>query len=256
MSGALEIAMVGMRAQQRALEAVAGNVSNINTPAFKRIDLQFSELIGAQAGPPPDEARVAIPASVAGVIPAAMPQFDIQGAIERTGNPLDLAIEGLGFVELLGPGGQTLLWRGGTLRVMEDGALATNSGSILKAGITLPDDMTAVRIDRDGKVFVTQAGIDGESLLGEIPLVKIVDPLAVERLDGGVFQVLDEGSLFAGAPGERGLGSFVQGSRERSNVDLNSEMIALLVAQRAYTANAQIVRAADEFYGIANGLRK
>lgn len=256
MSGALEIAMVGMRAQQRALEAVAGNVSNINTPTFKRIDLQFSELIGTAATEQPAEPRQATPAAINGVVHSAIPQFDIQGGLERTGNPLDLAIEGLGFLELLGPGGQTLLWRGGSLRILEDGTLATQSGLMLKAGIAVPDDMTALRIDRDGKVYAAQTGVDGESLLGEIPLVKIIDPLAVERLDGGVFQVLDEGGLTVGSAGEFGLGSFVQASRERSNVDLNSEMIALLVAQRAYTANAQVVRAADEFHGIANGLRK
>lgn len=256
MSGALEVAMVGMRAQQRSLETIAGNISNINTPAFKRVDLRFTELVGTGITDGSDKVSRNGLDRVAGVSPWTVPLLDTQGQVEATGNPLDLAIEGNGFVELLGPGGKTLLWRGGNLRVMEDGALATSSGFLLKAGINIPQDATAMRIDRAGKVFVTMAGVTGETQLGEIGIVKVLDTSAVERLDGGVFALNDETGVLAGAPGEDGLGGFVQGSLERSNVDLNAEMVALLIAQRAYAANAQVARAADEFYGVANGLRR
>ena len=252
MSGALEIAMIGMRAQQRALETVAGNISNINTPAFKRVDIRFAELVGTSTGTNTSGSVDA----VAGVTPWSLPALDMQGQIEATNNPRDLAIEGSGFVELLGPGGKTLLWRGGTLRVMEDGALANSDGLILKAGITVPQDALAMRIDRDGKVYASQAGTQTESQIGEINLVRVLDPAAIERLDGGVYALNDETGVLAGAPGEDGLGNLVQGSIERSNVDLNAEMVALLIAQRAYSANAQVARAADEFYGVANGLRR
>ena len=56
--------------------------------------------------------------------------------------------------------------------------------------------------------------------------------------------------------GEDGSGALVQGSIERSNVDMSSEMIELLMVQRAYAANAQIVQAADQLMSIANGLRR
>lgn len=256
MSGALEISMVGMRAQQRALETVAGNISNVNTPAFKRVDLRFSELIGTS---PVDSAGAIArrsPDAVAGVTSWTLPSLDSQGRIEATGNPQDLAIDGSGFVEVLGPSGKSLLWRGGSVRIMEDGALATSSGQILKAGITVPLDATSLRIDREGNVFVTQSGNPQETQIGEIGLVRVLDPSAIERLDGGVYALHDEAGVLAGRPGEDGLGNLVQASIERSNVDLNSEMIALLIAQRAYAANAQVARAADEFYGIANGLRR
>ncbi|MBA4160731.1 MAG: hypothetical protein C0515_01310 [Novosphingobium sp.] len=252
MSGALEIAMIGMRAEQRALETLAGNISNINTPAFKRVDIRFSELVGAsQAGSPTSSSG-----SVIGVSPWSVTALDTQGQVEATGSPLDLAVDGNGFIELLGPGGKTLLWRGGTLRVMEDGTLATAAGFALKAGIAVPEGATAMRIGRDGKVYVTEAGRDGEALLGELGLARVIDPAAIERLDGGVFAVTDEQGLRIALPGEDGLGILVQGSLERSNVDLNAEMVALLITQRAYAANAQVARAADEFYGVANGLRR
>ncbi len=256
MSGALDVAMIGMRAQQQALETLAGNISNINTPTYKRIDLQFSELVGANPVETPSDLGRRGSSSVFGVTSARRPSLDTQGRIDPTGNSLDLAIDGTGFIELMGPGGTTLLWRGGTLRVMDDGALATSSGLILKSGISVPIDATELRIGQDGKVAVTQTGSDEEMQIGEIDLVRVIDPAAIERMDGGVLLLRDEVGVLVGSPGEDGLGTIAQSSIERSNVDLNTEMVALLIAQRAYAANAQVARAADEFTSIANGLRR
>lgn len=256
MSGALDVASVGMRAQQRALEAIAGNISNINTPTYKRIDMRFAELVGGSPTESVASSTVPVSDSVLGVSSWTSPSFDVQGRIDATGSSTDIAIDGSGFIELLGPAGTTRLWRGGTLRVMDDGALATSAGQLLKASITIPADATAMRIDAEGKVLVSQPGVDGEVEVGRIELVKVLDPGTIERLDGGLYALRDDLAVLAGTPGEDGLGSIVQGSLERSNVDLNAEMVALLIAQRAYAANAQVARAADEFYGIANGLRR
>ena len=107
MSDALEVAAIGMRVQQRALDAIANNVSNVNTPAFKRSELRFAELVSPAA-----EARRTGDASplrsdsVAGVEMWTLPLIDRQGQIEATGNPRDIAIDGPGFVELMGPAGR------------------------------------------------------------------------------------------------------------------------------------------------------
>ncbi len=257
MSGALEIAAVGMQAQQRSLDTIANNISNINTPTFKRSELRFSELVGSGSADaeafPADLARRD---AAAGVEWRAWPVVDRQGPIEPTGNARDLAIDGLGFIELMGPAGRILLWRGGSLRVLEDGTLATSGGYALKAGINLPAEATGFRIDRDGKVYASLPEPQGETQIGQINLVKTADFAQLERLDGGVFALAEDGALTEAGPGEEGLGSLVQASLERSNVDLNTEMVSLLISQRAYAANAQVVRAADELYGIANGLRR
>ena len=255
MSGALEVAAIGMRVQQRALETIADNVSNINTPAFKRSEFRFTELVTRGDG-----AGGATPAGrndgIAGVGFWSRPAVERQGQIDPTGNPGDIAVDGAGFLELMGPAGRTLLWRGGRLRVLQDGLLANAAGLPLKAGITVPVEATGIRIDRDGKVHALLPDPEEETQIGEIALVRVADEDAIRRLDGGIYAVEEGETLMETMPGEDGAGHLVQAALERSNVDLNGEMVGLLVAQRAYAANAQIVRAADELLGLANGLRR
>lgn len=257
MSGAFHVAAVGLEAQQRALDIIAGNIANVNTPAYKRVQVQFSELLAS--GADPATLRADLGASLltaSGVQADARTMLDQAGRIESTGQALDLAIDGRGFIELMGPEGQTLLWRGGALRVGDDGLLSTAGGLPLKATITVPDDVQALTIGSDGVVrAVLQAG--GEPTeIGQLMLVKVDDAAALRRLDGGLYRVEDATRVTDARPGEDGVGMLVQGGIERSNVELTDEMVQLMLIQRAYAANAQIVQAADQLMGIANGLKR
>lgn len=255
MSDAFYIGAVGLETQQRALDGIANNIANINTPAFKRTELRFADVVATRTDPDPaDEAR--LPDTLAGVM--LDPQFMLNesGEIERTGRPMDLAIEGNGFLELMGPGGQTLLWRGGALRVNDDGLLATAHGLALRAGITVPADSTAIEIGSDGIVRATVPDSADPVELGRITLVRVDDPGSVDRLDGGLYRVRDGAAVVETPPGEDGAGLLVQGGIERSNVALTDEMVRLMLVQRAYAASAQIVQAADQMLAVANGLRR
>jgi len=190
MSGALEIAAVGLRAQQRALETIAGNISNVNTPAFKRSDLRFSELVTSPIGTLPS----AVPdfVDVVGVGQSSRPMVDEPGKIEITGSDHDLAIDGSGFVEIMGPAGQTLLWRGGTFRVLEDGMLATGNGIALKAGIVVPADAASLRIDRDGTVHAV--GADGQ-VMRYSALVDMLGRRMTDAQRQALVDVVESGSI-------------------------------------------------------------
>jgi flagellar basal-body rod protein FlgG len=258
MSGAFQIAAVGLEAQQRALDTIANNISNVNTPAFKRSDIQFSEILATQ----PDAAALRADlgqslVTTAGVRADALFRLNEQGRVEPTGQAMDLAIDGGGFIELMGPEGQTLLWRGGGLRVGEDGMLAAaGNGFALKAGLTVPTDASAIQIGADGIVRATVGEGTDPVEIGQIMLVKVDSPEGVERLDGGLYRVTDATRLTDSRPGEDGAGRLIQGSLERSTVELTSEMVQLMLVQRAYAANAQLVQAADQLMGLANGLRR
>ena len=101
---------------------------------------------------------------------------------------------------------------------------------------------------------MTSAGASTE--IGRIELVRTNAVETLQPLDGGLFQATDAAALTAGVPGEDGMGTLQQGATEQSNVDLSSQMVQLMLVQRAYGANAQVVQAADQLMGLANGLRR
>jgi len=257
MSGAFYIGAVGLDAQQKALDTIANNISNISTSGFKRSEVRFTEMLASQpdAGVVgPDLGANAVTSS--GVKADVAQLLNSQGQVQSTGNPLDLAIDGNGFIEVMGPGGQMMLWRGGALKIGDQGQLMTASGFELKANITVPTDATSLQIGSDGVVHATTPTDAAPVELGQIMLVKVDDPSVVQPADQGFYRVQDAVELNDAKPGEDGVGTLAQGSLEGSNVELNQEMVDLLVVQRAYAANAQVVQAADQFMGLANGLRR
>ncbi|HYF23050.1 MAG TPA: flagellar hook basal-body protein [Caulobacteraceae bacterium] len=244
MNGTFHIGATGLRSQQRALDVIANNIANINTPAFKRTDVRFSELVRGADG---EGAPSGVGASAKGRVFA-------QGDLRRTGEALDLAISGEGFLELLGPAGRTLLWRGGSMKVDRDGFLAAAEGARLKAMISVPAGASDLTIGRGGEVSAT---VDGETIeIGRLDVVLPKDSTALSALDGGLYEASDEADLTVVAPGEEGGGVLIQGSLEGANVQLSDEMVALLMTQRAYAASAQIVQAGDQLMSIANSLRR
>ncbi len=256
MNSAFEVGAAALRAQQRAMEIHANNVANVNTPTFKRSDARYSEAL-AEAAASADAAGAAAQRSPLGGSGVRVVQEQVlfaQGELRATGNPLDLGIDGRGMIELIGPGRATLLWRGGALRVNEDGLLATAEGMPLRAGIVVPQDAESLAIAPDGLVSVSTSG--GETIeIGQIDLVRVDYPAALERLDNGLFRPVPEARLTDARPGEDGTGMLSQGSIEESNVSLTQEMVQMLLVQRAYAASAQIVQAADQIAAITNNLK-
>ncbi len=217
MNGAFYVGAVGLQSQQRALDIIASNMANVNTPSSRRSEIRFSEVL-ARRGADTDTPSVDIADAGfdgGGVTVDATAMVNEVGPIQTTGHAMDLAIDGKGFIELMGPAGQTLLWRGGTLKVGEDGLLAAANGLPLKAAITVPDDVSAITIGSDG--IVRAATSDGTTPveLGQIGLVKIDDATSLTRLDGGLYRA-DEGTrLLDAQAGEDGTGMLVQGGHRR-----------------------------------------
>lgn len=256
MNGAFEVGAVALRAQQRALDVLANNIANVNTPSFKRSDVRFSEIVADQSFEQP-ASGMSLPGGLAsgGVRMTPRELLALQGELRPTGNKLDMAIDGTGYIELMGPAGQALLWRGGTLKVNDDGLLAADNGFALRAAITIPDEATNLQITPEG-IVRADVGEEGTVELGQIALVKFDNDAALERLDLGLYRAGEDMRLIDAKPGEEGTGLIIQGSIENSNVELTSEMVELLMVQRAYAASAHIVQAADQMAAVVNGLKR
>lgn len=254
MSNAFYIAATGLDAGQNALDTVANNIANMNTVGFKRSQVRFSELVGGAAPADPAGLNTQPVRDLAGVEATTTGRVFTQGELKTTGSDSDLAISGNGFIELMGPGGRAYLWRGGQLKVNADGYLAADNGMLLKAHIAVPPGSTSIKIAADG--VVSAVTDQQESVIGQIDVALPRDTDLLTPMGDALFEATPEARLIFARPGEEGAGALVQGALEGSNVQLTEEMVAMMMIQRAYSANAQIIQASDQLMAIANDLRR
>lgn len=257
MNGAFYIAATGLDADQRAIDIVANNVANINTSTFKRSEAQFSALVAPASGVSRfSPAFTAGTAQMLGVSAQNSPIDFSEGPLTQTGQPLDIAISGAGFIEVVGADGQTELWRGGSMMVNSDGYLAAPNGQALKQMIAVPAGATSITIGSDGTVQAVTGTSATPTTLGQITLAMPKDMSTVTAQPDGFYAASSDTDLVTATPGDDGAGTLVEGSIEGSNVQLNQEMVNLMLLQRAYSANAEVVQAGDQLMADANGLRR
>jgi flagellar basal-body rod protein FlgG len=257
MNNVFHIGATGLKAQQSAVDVVANNVANINTPAFKRNTVAFSGIVGVGPVAEGEGANAGRTDSGLGVTVMAAPKLLEQGELRRTDSPLDIAIRGPGFIELMAPGGQTVLWRGGGMRVNADGFLAAANGMPLKVSVSVPREAKAVLIAESGQVFAMVEGQRSPQNIGQLELVAVTDARALSALGDGLYRVDDPlADMSRGQPAEGAFGVVAQGYLEASNVKLVDEMVNMMLMQRAYAANARVVQLADEMMNTINQLRR
>jgi flagellar basal-body rod protein FlgG len=257
----LHIASTGMSAQETHLEGVANNISNANTVGFKRQRVEFQDLLyqqvreaGTATGPNtmnPTGLQVGTGVRVVGTSRA----FE-QGAFENTGNPLDLAIEGQGFFVIEQPDGTPAYTRAGTLQADGEGRLVTHEGMPLDPPITIPTGATGIAIASDGTVSVTMSGETDPVEVGQINLATFINPAGLRAIGHNLFtETPASGEPQLGVPNEDGRGALLQGSFERSNVDIVAEMVGMISAQRAYEINSKVITTADEMLRAASQIK-
>jgi flagellar basal-body rod protein FlgG len=261
MFDALQIAATGMHAQQQNVDTIANNLANVNTTGFKKSRVSFTDLVARQAEAAANSTQTgeAPPLSMrgTGVAMAQMSRSFDAGEAKKTDSAYDVTIAGDGFIEVVMPDGSRAYTRGGTLRVSEDGQLATASGHALKPGISIPDDLQDLTITPDGRVQIKTARHPQAVEAGQLELVRFIAPTNLEALGDGLFRAHESaGEPIVARAGQDGVGTIRQGFLEGSNVKLVEEMVNLMVAQRAYEASVKVVQASDEMLGMVNNLRK
>ncbi len=247
-----------MEAQQLNVDTIANNLANVNTSGFRKAKLSFQDLF-YETLRGVDSAAVG-PLQVGhGVRPAAGQRSFLQGAIEPTGNPLDLAIEGDGFF-VLSVGEETAYTRDGSFRLTGEGILVSADGCPVQddggGEIQFAEDVEDISIGPDGAITAT--AIDGTiETIGQLKLAKFVNPAGLEAAGNNRFLATEaSGEVEEDVPGAEGFGSVCQSYLERANVSVVEEMVNLITAQRAYELNSKVVQSSDEMLGLANNLRR
>lgn len=263
MNDALYIAATGMRAQSTQLDAIANNVTNMATPQYKRAAVRFGDLVsqappvdGAEAGLRAADTQAAQAMQLAGVMAGSLRHSFAAGELRRSDDPMQLAIQGDGFLEVLLADGRSAYTRGGRLQVNGEGLLSTADGQVLRQRIQVPTEARELLIAEDGAVQARDA--DGRQWsLGRLDLVLFANPSALSPLGAGLWAATGS----AGDPqqmpaAEAGAGRLRQAHVEGSNVQMVDEMVQLMVAQRAYEMSVKVMQAADEVAAMTNNLRK
>ncbi|GAB1258129.1 flagellar basal-body rod protein FlgG [Aurantivibrio plasticivorans] len=252
MHAALYISKTGLAAQDRQLSTISNNLANVSTIGFKRDRATFEDLLyqikrqpGAQS-----TADTQLPSGLqigSGVRVVSTQKEFAEGNLQVTEQELDIAIIGRGFLQVEMPDGTISYTRNGQLHLNSEGTLVNASGLTISPAISVPDGATGFSIGRDGTVSVRVAGTATPQQIGSLELVDFINPAGLQAIGANQFlETAASGNPQAGTPGQNGLGEFMQGALENSNVDIVEEMVNLITTQRAYELNSKVVTSADQ----------
>ena len=259
---ALKIAATGMSAQQLRVETISNNLANMNTTGYNARRAEFADLHYQQstrAGTISASDGTVLPTGVQlglGVRAAAVTVHLEQGTLSSTGNDLDVAIEGRGYLEVLLPNGQSAYTRDGSLKRSNEGLIVTSDGFPVAPEVTIPEDARSVSINAEGEVYAYFRDRPEGELLGQFDITGFTNAKELEALGSNLFAETEaSGPPLVSTPGEDGMGTLRQGYLEDSSVDAVREVTELIEAQRGYEMNAKVISAADQMMGATTQVR-
>ena len=248
----LWIARTGLDAQQTSLDVIANNLANVSTNGFKRARPVFEDLLYQTLRQPGAQSSQStqIPSGLqlgTGVRPVSTARIHTQGAVQQTGNSLDVAIDGAGFIQVLLPDGTTGYTRDGSFQKDNQGQLVTASGYPVQPAITIPADALTITISRDGVVSVTQPGTTATTQVGNLQLATFINVGGLQSVGENLFlETASSGAPTPSTPGTNGAGILNQNYVETSNVNVAEELVSMIQTQRAYELNSKVVTTSDQ----------
>lgn len=227
MENTVYIALSQQTALRRQLQVIANNLANMNTPAYKNESLVFE--------------RYLMPAGVGHTLSYVedygVVRNESEGPLQKTGNPLDVAIDGPGYLTVQTPNGVQYT-RDGHLQLNGRGQLVTGAGYPVldTAGqpITLDPRSGSPSIASDGTIS-TPAGP-----LGKIGVVEFANPQALREAEGGYYTAKTQAPL----PAQNT--QVMQGMIEQSNVNPMVEMTRMMTLLRDYQSTQNVLKADNQ----------
>lgn len=262
MDKTLRTAATGLSAQQKYVEIISNNLSNVNTTGFKKVRAEFKDLLYETLRSAGGVKRINVePLNEIQIgsgteLTATSKQFS-QGDIQQTNNQLDVAINGDGFFILRRSDNTYAYTRDGSFKVDRNGQIVNSQGYMLDPGLNIPDDAVTVQISRDGVVSILTEGALDEQTIGQIELARFINPAGLRSIGDNLYlETPASGTAIFEQPGFNNTGELIQAHLESSNVDLVEEMVNMIIAQRSYEVNSKSVRTADEILSTAVNLKR
>lgn len=236
MDNAIYLSLQQQRVLSTQLDIVANNLANVTTTGFKGEIARFAE---ASVNPAADQDS---PRDIRFVRDNGLVRNLTQGAVLRTENPLDLAVEGDGFFVVQGPDGP-LYTRDGSFALDPNGALVTKDGlPVLDSGnapILVPPDSGPLGIGKDGTITA------GLTQIGQVGVVQFQAAERLQKVGANRYEANGQNPI--ASPNSR----VVQGALEGSNVSPVVEISRLIEISRAYEAAARFQNNLHELRGRA-----
>ena len=252
MHPALWVSKTGLSAQDTNMSTISNNLANVNTTGFKRDRAVFQDLlyqINRQPGGLTTQ-NSELPSGLqlgTGVRVVGTAKQFTQGNLQITEQPLDMAVNGRGFFQVLLPDGQIAYTRDGQFQLNADGAVVNPDGYPLEPAINVPENATNITIGKDGTVTAVTDDQAAPVNLGKITLVDFINPQGLQAIGNNLFKATNaSGDPAEGEAGLAGLGSIEQGTVEASNVEVVEELVNMITTQRAYEMNSKVVSTTDQ----------
>ena len=240
----LYAAASGMEAQQNQFNAISNDLSNTNTSGYQATEVGFQDLLYSGAGSASGTAM----ATGTGASSQIIGRSQAEGALNKTGAPLDVAIQGEGYLEVRRDDGSTGLTRNGALQTNSKGELTDQTGNPLVPPIKLPTGVTPADVTIDARGTVSAKG----QQLGTIAIVTVPAPDQLQPDGDSTFSVTAGSGATRAAAGS----TLQQGALEGSNVDVNQAMSTMIAAERAYQMSSQAISYQSQMLQIADELKK
>jgi flagellar basal-body rod protein FlgF len=246
MENSLLVGLSRQVALERQLGVVANNIANVNTTGYKADKLLFEEYLRSAAD---DRAFNGADRRLSFVVDRGTVHDFGQGPVERTGNPLDLALDGKAFF-VVQVNGQERYTRNGAFQINNQGQLVTNDGHQVignNGPVVFQNGDQDITIARDGTITVREGNnTNVAAVRGRLRIVAFDQPAMLQKQGASLF------SAPADAVPQPALNAGVhQGTIEKSNVNGVAEMARMIEVMRAYTGVANLVQQLSEVRKVA-----
>ncbi|MDN6857503.1 flagellar basal-body rod protein FlgG [Pseudomonas sp. CAN2814] len=249
---ALWVSKTGLSAQDMNLTTISNNLANVSTTGFKRDRAEFQDLLYQIKRQPGANSTqdTQLPSGLqlgTGVRIVGTQKNFTAGSLQTTDNPLDMAVNGRGFFQVLTPDGTVAYSRDGSFHLNSDGQIVTSNGNTLEPAIIVPPETQTFTVGNDGTVSVTVAGNATPQIIGNIQTADFINPAGLQATGNNLFlETAASGAPQVGTPGLNGLGTVLQNTLENSNVSVVEEMVNMITTQRAYEMNSKVISTADQ----------
>lgn len=229
LQGIIQKGIVNAEFQFEKMGYISSNVSNYNTNGYKAV--RFEQILNEN-----------------GYLSGVERTDYSPGAIQRTSNDYDIAINGMGFFPVTSKDGEVVYTREGSLKVNKDGYLITNDGYLFGDGIQLPVNFDNIRIKTNGDVETYSNDGSQVEYLGTIPIVNFKNSEGLKKLDGNKYAITEE----SGEPvllknHER----ILQGNIEVTNIDMMGQVNEMMRLNASMLASFKVMKTIDELYAQA-----